>query len=124
MSKSYTEKEMKELYKKIKPTKIDEIEMAIKTKGIEALYPFLNEIKNETNDIKSRLTRIEITLGLEEIPVNVLEVKDIIDKVSDYLKNNKEAYPSEIADFLGISIKDVMKSIQILKHQKKIEVIE
>ena len=47
-----------------------------------------------------------------------------MDKVSDYLKSHREAYPSEIADFLGVSIKEVMKSIQVLKNQRKIEVIE
>jgi len=124
MSEYFDKKEMLDKYEDIKLNKFEELEMYLKMRGIDYLFPILNEIKNEITDIKTRLNRIEIKTGITEIPINMSDIQNELNKVADYLKTNKEAYPSEIADYLNLSIKDVMNAIQVLKSQKKIEVIE
>lgn len=44
--------------------------------------------------------------------------------VSDYLKHNKEAYLSEIAEALGIGLKETHRQVEVLLKQKKIEVVK
>jgi hypothetical protein len=45
---------------------------------------------------------------------------EIIDAVESYFKDKGEAYPSEIADKLGISVKEVVAAICILQKEKKV----
>ena len=118
------EKELKKLYDEVRPSRIDELELAIRLKGNEFLYPILDEMKNRITQLESRLTRVELMLDVQELPTNVSEIQDTLERVADYLKENKESYPSEIADSLGISIKDVMKALQVLQHRRNVEVVE
>jgi hypothetical protein len=45
---------------------------------------------------------------------------EIIEAVESYFKDKGEAFPSEIADKLGISVKEVLAAICILKKEKKV----
>lgn len=45
---------------------------------------------------------------------------EIMQEVESYFKEKGEAYPSEIADELGVSLKEVLAAICILKKEKKV----
>lgn len=124
MSKTYSKQELEEIYNATKPTREEELELAIRLKGNDILYPILNEMLNRIKDQEERLTRVELKLNIQELPINLSEIQDTLERVKDYLRKNKEAYPSEIADSLGVSVKDVMKALSVLKYQEKVEVVE
>jgi len=58
-----------------------------------------------------------IRIEQEVSPVPSDKIKE---SVSSYLKQKGEAYPSDIADALGISLKEVLAVISILKEEKKV----
>lgn len=89
--------------------RINELSIVVNSQAIEIAF------------LKQRLNSIdEARLPLEKISK---PSDKMIRSVSAYLKSKKEAYPSDIADALGISIKEVMRSISFLQRMNKVEEI-
>lgn len=130
--RQYSVEELRAIEKKIKPTKVEtenirlhKIETDIKelykliSKSVLIVYPDLNFLKNELIKINDRVEKLERE-EVEEIINNRFSPDETIRLVSKYLKEKSEAFPSDIADALGVSIIDVMDAIKILQEEKKI----
>lgn len=140
MIKEYSEEEVKALWNKIKPTKmeeehlrVDKIEKQIKEirvlilkKGAPVLYPELNILKTQIKDLQDRVEKLESEKGIRfrEIAVRTFSPEKTREMVANCLKEKVEAYPSDIADELRLSIKDVMDAIRRLHKEGKIEELE
>jgi DNA-directed RNA polymerase specialized sigma subunit len=94
----------------------------MKTRG--AVNDELRIIKQELNELRDKVERIEIAIGIHEAPRRAIDLTKLIEEVSKYLREKKEAYPSDIADYLNISEEQVMEALEALKRQKKVGEIE
>ena len=52
----------------------------------------------------------------EESPPSI----EITEAVAAYLRERGEAYPSEIADKLGISVREVLSALSVLRKERKV----
>jgi len=98
---------------------------AVSTPGLLYLEDKINDLaitvalqKMEIESLKKELADIKKT-----IPFKGIRIPDrkVLGSVVAYLKEKKEAYPSEIADALGISVREVMEAISFLHANKKVE---
>ena len=78
---------------------------------VDSLRSDVDYLKREVKDMRER------TLPRQVFP---LPSDEIVESVASYLKERREAYPSDIADKLGISIREVMSAISILREAKKV----
>ena len=94
-------------------------EIASLYERISSLYSIVDSLRSEIVGIKRQLKDIRE----KSIPITEefrLVSQEIVESVASYLREKKEAYPSDIADELGISIKQVMSAISILKQSKRV----
>lgn len=120
MSKEYSEAEVKKIWNKIKPTKIDELQYSILRKGASSIYPEISILKTELRELRYRVERLEMERAPKEIVVKKLSPEKTKEMVANYLKGKGEAFPSDIADDLGLSILDVMTALRTLQKEKKV----
>lgn len=92
-------------------------DLTILNERINSLANIVYSLRLEIEDIKTQLKSEEKTTIREVFPMPSNEIKE---SVSSYLKQKGEAYPSDIADALGISLKEVLAVISILKEEKKV----
>jgi hypothetical protein len=84
---------------------------------IISMEAILNSLIVQIANIQAQLAKKE-TISVEEIlPPPSDEVKEA---VASYLREKGEAYPSEIADKLGISIKEVLAALSVFQKEKKV----
>ena len=120
MSKEYSEAEVKKIWKKAKPTRIEELQDSILRKGVSSLYPELEILKSEIRELQERVERLEIERESKEIVVKKFSPEKTKEMIANYLKEKGEAFPSDIADDLGLSILDVMTALKTLQKEKKV----
>jgi DNA-directed RNA polymerase specialized sigma subunit len=94
----------------------------MKTRG--AVNDEIRIIKQKLNELRNKVQRIEIAIGVHEVSRRSIDLTKLIEEVSKYLREKKEAYPSDIADYLNISEEQVMEALEVLKMQKKVEEVE
>jgi len=86
---------------------------------IEDMKEQINSLKHEIVVIRRDLEDMKAQLGREAVP-EALPSREIMDAIALYLKKEKEAYPSDIADALGISVREVLAALSILKQERKV----
>ena len=84
---------------------------------VDSLTLTVNSLRLEIADLKAELQKVKRFPTTEVLP---LPPEEIQEAVALYLKKRGEAYPSEIADLLGISVKEVLAVISLLKEQGKV----
>lgn len=84
---------------------------------VNALATIVDSLRFEIEAIKARLDKEKIVLTREVVLLPSDEIKQ---SVASYLRGKGEAYPSDIADALGISIKQVLAVISTLKEERKV----
>jgi hypothetical protein len=98
----------------VKPPNISYLEERVKE-----LYEIVRFQAIEIASLKKQIISINKTIfPFQEVSK---PSEELIESVATYLKNRKEAYPSEIADALEISIKEVMGAISYLQEKNKVE---
>jgi hypothetical protein len=120
MSKEYSKSEVEKIWKKTKPTRIEELKDSILAKGASSLYPELDLLKNEIKELQDRVERLEMEKEMQEVMVKTFSPEKTKEMVANYLKEKGEAFPSDIADELGVSILDVIKALKTLEKEKKV----
>lgn len=120
MSKEYSEAEVKKIWKRAKPTRLEELQDSVLRKGVSSLYPELDVMKSEIRELQDRVERLEIDRESKEIVVKKFSPEKTKEMVANYLEEKSEAFPSDIADNLGLSILDVMKALKTLQKEKKV----
>ena len=120
MSKKYSKAEVRKIWSKIKPKGMEELQNSILKKGVSSIYPEMDILKNEIRQLQYRVERLEMEREPKEIIVKKFSPEKTKEMVGDYLKEKSEAFPSDIADDLGLSILDVMKAIKTLQKEKKV----
>ena len=119
----YSEKEVKKKLKENKPTELQNIQEFLE-RGLVSLFDELRIMKQELNALRERIERIEIEIGIQEAPHRTIDSTKLIEEVSNYLRKKKEAYPSDIADYLNVSEEQVMEALEVLKREKKVGEVE
>jgi len=84
---------------------------------LNSLAAIVDSLVSEIKDIKAELGKGQEVSIREVIR---LPSKEVRESVASYLKKKGEAYPSDIADALGMSIKEVLAVISILKEEQKV----
>lgn len=84
---------------------------------ISSLETTVTSLTVQIAQMQAQLAKKAIFAIEEELPPPSSE---IIGAVASYFKDKGEAYPSEIADKLGISVKEVLAAISILQKEKKV----
>jgi len=84
---------------------------------VDSLTLTVSSLRLEIADLKAELQKVKRFSTTEVLP---LPPKEIQEAIALYLKKTGEAYPSEIADLLGISVKEVLAVISLLKEQGKV----
>nr|MDO8081902.1 hypothetical protein [Candidatus Freyarchaeota archaeon] len=119
----YSEKEVKEKWNEIKPTELQDIQEFLE-RLFGSLYDELSIMKQKLSELQDRIERIEIEIGIQEVPRRAIDLTKLIEAVSNYLREKKEAYPSDIADYLNVSEERVMEALEVLKREKKVGEVE
>jgi hypothetical protein len=84
---------------------------------INSLVVMVNYLQLQIEEIKTKLDKAKIVPTRE---VFLLPPDEIKKSVASYLREKGEAYPSDIADSLGISINEVLAVISVLKKERKV----
>jgi len=121
MSESYSRKELEKIWKEIRPKPIEETNIFLEAILYQFIYPEMEEMKDILYGLIERVERLELESGIIEIPKFKINVDDLNESIEKLLSNMKEAYPSDIANELGVSIKNVMEVIEKLEKDKKVE---
>ena len=97
------------------------------TKGVSwvaaaVINPEISELRNRLNTLERIVEKIKAQLDKETTfgEVFLLPSRETQEAITSYLKKVGEAYPSDIADALSISVKEVLAVISILKEEKKV----
>lgn len=120
MVREYSKAEVKKIWSKAKPTRIQELQDSMVNKGVYSIYPEMNILKDEIRELQDRVERLEIERELKEIVVKKFSPEKTKKMVAKYLKEKNEAFPSDIADGLGLSILDVMTALKTLQKEKQV----
>lgn len=108
----------------------------VMTKGVSLVaaavaMPEITRLEDRINNLVVLVAQLHLEVGnlkakLDEkktVPTREMFLfpsKEIRESVASYLKEKGEAYPSDIADALGIGIKEVLAVISILKEERKV----
>ena len=84
---------------------------------VNSLTLIVNSLRLEIANLKAELEKVKSVSATE---VLTLPPKEIQEAIALCLKEKGEAYPSEIADILDISVKEVLAVISTLKEQGKV----
>lgn len=84
---------------------------------VRFLEAIVTSLTAEMAKIQTQLAKKATFEVEEELPRSSSE---IIEAVASYLKEKGEAYPSEIADKLCVSVKEVLAAISILQKEEKV----
>lgn len=120
----YSEKEVKEKWNEIKPTELQDIREFLERGLVSSLFDELRMMKQGLSELRDRIERIEIEIGIQEVPRRAIDLMKLIEEVTNYLREKKEAYPSDIADYLNVSEEQVMEALEVLKREKKVGEVE
>jgi len=123
--KKYSEQQIKSIWEKAKPKKIEDrlgdLEEFLEKRGISSLLPELNILKSQVVDLQERVERLEGEHAFREVIIRKFSRKKTKEMIANYLRKKGEAFPSDVADDLGLSIVDVMEAMKALKKEKKVE---
>ena len=92
-------------------------EITLLEEKINSLFRIVDSLRLEIENIKAKLDKEKIIPTRE---VFLLPSNEVKESVASYLREKGEAYPSDIADALGMSIKEVFAVISILKEERKV----
>jgi len=120
MSKEYSEAEVKKIWNKVKPTRLEDLQDSLMMKGASSIYPEMDILKAEIRELRYKVERLEIEREPKEIAVKKFSSEKIKEMVANYLKEKSEAFPSDMADDLGLSILDIMTALKTLQKEKKV----
>ena len=120
MSKEYSKSEVKKIWNNVKPTRIEELQDSLSLKGASSIYPELDLLKTEIRELQDRVERLEMEREPKEIMVKKFSPAKTKEMVANYLKEKGEAFPSDIADDLGLGILDVITALKTLQKEKKV----
>jgi len=120
MVREYSEAEVKKIWNKTKPTRIEELQDSVVNKGASSIYPEMDILKDEIRELRDRVERLEIEREPKEIVVKKFSPEKTKKMVANYLKEKNEAFPSDIADGLELSILDVMIALKTLQKEKQV----
>jgi len=84
---------------------------------LDSLARIVDSLRLEIEDIKTKLDADRMIPIREVFPI---PSNEHIESVTSYLREKGEAYPSDIADALGMSIREVLAIISILKEERKV----
>ena len=135
MSKQYSEEEVKEIWKKVQPTKdkeersyIQKIETQLKetqltiTKKTSTLYPELNMLKKELVTLKNRVEYLERQTNIDggEIELITIQKKDASQLIQSYIDLHQGCLTSDIILDLKLDPDLVLEILQELEEKKSI----
>ena len=116
---SATDLDQKELMTK----GVSYVAAAVAIPEITLLEDKLNSLARIVDSLRLEIEGIKAKLDKEKIvprEVVLLPSDEIKESVASYLREKGEAYPSDIADALGMSIKQVLAVISTLKEERKV----
>ena len=92
-------------------------EIALLVERINSLEFIVRSLIAQIAEMQAELAkRATITIEEKLLPPS----NEIKEAVASYLSEKGEAYPSEIANKLGISIREVLSAILVLQKEKKV----
>lgn len=124
MAEEYNEKDLQALWDTIKTKPIEDTNRLLDSHLFIKVYPQIEFLKDIVYELKDRMDRVEVELGILDVPKNPTKFENVNEDVEKILSIKKEAYPSEIADELGVSIKTVIDVLERLEKEKMVEEIK
>lgn len=123
MAKEYTKEELQKMWRRIKPTRIeqegfriDRIEMELKT-----VYSWLDALRKEMELINARLDKIESLERIEEEEELVkIPEEEALARIDDYVRNHPGCRTSEIIFNLRLDPDLVLKVLKKLEERGKV----
>jgi hypothetical protein len=97
---------------------------AVSMPEITSLVERMNHLEAVVASLTIQLEHVQAQLNRKVSPPIQMKLSrpksEIMIAVASYLKKKGEAYPSEIADELGVSLKEVLAAISVLQKEKKV----
>lgn len=119
---SATRQEQKELMAK----GVSLIAAAVAHPQLSQLEERINYLENAVDSLRLEIASmkhdVEVGMFRSTAAIDVTEPpsSELIDSVASYMKEKGEAYPSDIADALDVSLKEVFAALSSLKEEEKV----